>query len=168
VPHLQRLDDSHAAALLNFELENRAYFARFVPERGDGYFATFPARHASLLREQATGRCHFHVMVDECGAVLGRFNLVDVVAGSAEVGFRVAEREAGRGLAKEGVNLVCARAGDDYGLRTLVAHAAPRNRASLAVLRGTGFTPIGEVQLDGLPCVRHVRELTATAQHSVP
>ena len=161
MPELQRLDDSHAAALLDFERENRAYFARTISDRGDDYFATFPARHAALLREQATGRCHFHVMVDEGGAVLGRFNLVDVADGGAELGFRMAERAAGRGLAKEGVRLVCERAREDYGLRRLIARAAPTNHASLAVLRATGFVPVGEAELDGRPFVRHVRELTA-------
>ena len=159
MPQLQRLADSHAAAVLDFERENRAFFARTISDRGDDYFATFPARHAALLRDQATGRCHCHVLVDEHGAVLGRFNLFDVAEGSAELGFRMAERAAGRGLAKEGVRLVCARARADYGLRTLSARAAPDNHASLAVLRATGFIRIGEVQLDGRLFVRHVREL---------
>lgn len=159
MPFLQRLDDSHAGALLEFELANRAYFARSIPDRGDDYFATFAARHAALLAEQDAGVCHFHVMVDEGGSVLGRFNLVDVDAGSADLGYRVAEHAAGRGLAKQGVRQVCALARDEYGLRRLVASAALANPASLAVLRGTGFRPAGEVELNGMPGVRHVREL---------
>jgi ribosomal-protein-alanine N-acetyltransferase len=159
MPELQRLDARHAPALLHFEQENRAYFARFVLDRGDDYFTGFGARHAELLAEQAAGGCHFHVLVDEDGAVLGRFNLVDVADGSAELGYRVAERAAGRGLAQDGVRRVCDLARDEYGLRRLVASAALANPGSLAVLRRTGFVPVGEVQLDGQPCLRHVRKL---------
>ncbi len=83
MPELERLDARHADAVLRFERENRAYFARSVPDRGDDYFAGFAARHAALLAEQATGRCHFHVLVGDGGAVLGRFNLVDVPGGHA-------------------------------------------------------------------------------------
>ncbi|MFU8853741.1 GNAT family N-acetyltransferase [Micromonospora sp. SL1-18] len=161
MPELQRLDAHHARALLRFERENRAYFARSVPDRGDDYFTGFAAQHAARLAEQAAGACHFHVLVDDDGTVLGRFNLVDVADGSAELGYRVAERATGRGLAQDGVRRVCDLARDEYGLRRLVASAALANPASLAVLRRTGFLPVGEVQLNGQPGLRHVRDLTA-------
>ncbi|SBT50020.1 GNAT family N-acetyltransferase [Micromonospora auratinigra] len=160
MPDLQRLDARHAPALLRFERENRAYFARHVPDRDDDYFLDFDTRHAALLAEQAAGRCHFHLLVDDDGSVLGRFNLVDVADGSAELGYRVAERATGRGLAQEGVRRVCELARDAYGLRRLVASAALVNRASLAVLRRTGFVPDGEVLCGGAPALRHVRDLT--------
>ena len=141
---LQRLDARHAAAVLRFERENRQWFARTVPDRGDAYFADFTARHAALLAEQEAGVCHFHVLVGEDGAVLGRFNLVDAADGVAELGFRVAERAAGRGVATDGVRRVCTLARTDYGLTRLVAEAARDNPGSLAVLRRTGFRPVDE------------------------
>ncbi|WFE33010.1 GNAT family N-acetyltransferase [Micromonospora sp. WMMD975] len=159
MPELERLAAHHAPAVLRFERENREYFARWVPDRGDDYFADFAARHAGLLDEQARGTCRFHVLLDDDGAVLGRFNLVDVADGSAELGYRVAARAAGRGLARHGVRRVCELARDEYGLRRLVADAALANPASLAVLRGTGFVPAGEVDLGGQPGRRHVLEL---------
>ncbi|MFI6265749.1 GNAT family N-acetyltransferase [Micromonospora sp. NPDC051006] len=160
MPELQRLDARHAPALLRFERENRAFFARSVPDRGDDYFTGFAARHAALLAEQSAGLIHFHVLVDDDGAVLGRFNLVDVADGGAELGFRVAERATGRGVATGGVRRVCDLARDEYGLRRLVASAAVENAGSLGVLRRTGFTPVGDVVLDGRPGLRHLRELT--------
>lgn len=47
MPELQRLAARHAPALLHFEQENRAYFARSAPDRGDDYFAEFAAGSAS-------------------------------------------------------------------------------------------------------------------------
>ncbi|MFI7646852.1 GNAT family N-acetyltransferase [Micromonospora sp. NPDC049460] len=161
MPELQRLATHHAAALLRFERDNREWFARSVPDRGDAYFADFDARHAGLLAEQEAGACHFHVLVDADGAVLGRFNLVDVVDGEAELGYRVAERAAGRGVATDGVRRVAALARAAYGLCRLTARTTLDNAGSLAVLRRTSFTPVGEVSLDGRPGLRFVRQLTA-------
>jgi ribosomal-protein-alanine N-acetyltransferase len=99
VPELQLLRPDHALALLAVERENRAYFAASIPDRGDDYFARFDERHRALLAEQQAGDCYFHLLVGTAGEVLGRVNLVDVADGGAELGYRIAERAAGRGLA---------------------------------------------------------------------
>lgn len=94
---LEPLRADHADALLAFERENRAYFARTVPDRGDAYFTPegFAARHRALLAEQHAGVCRFHVVLAERGDVVGRVNLVDLADGGAELGYRVGERAAG-------------------------------------------------------------------------
>ncbi|MEU9233759.1 GNAT family N-acetyltransferase [Streptomyces subrutilus] len=158
-PRLQRLRDDHAPALLAFERENRAYFAASVPDRGDLYFEHFADRHAALLAEQAAGLHHFHLLMDEGGEVLGRVNLVDVAAGSAELGYRMAERAAGRGLATAAVGGICALAAAEYGLTSLRAVTTLDNAGSRAVLERTGFTPCGEIEMDGRPGLRFVRAL---------
>ncbi|GIF49892.1 ribosomal-protein-alanine N-acetyltransferase [Asanoa ferruginea] len=163
MPELQRLDAGHATALLRFERENRAYFARFISDRGDDYFAEFDARHATLLAEQAAGEHHLHVLVDEAGDVLGRFNLFDVADGTAELGFRLAEHATGRGVATAAVGQVCELARDSYGLHRLTAVAALTNAGSLGVLRRNDFTPTGEVHMHGKPCLRHIRDLVSPA-----
>jgi RimJ/RimL family protein N-acetyltransferase len=160
MPELQRLDASHATALLHFERENRAYFARFISDRGDEYFTYFAARHAALLAEQARGQGHFHLLIDDDGAVLGRFNLIDVADGRAELGFRLAEHATGRGVATAAVRQVCELARDNYGLDLLIAVAALTNAGSLGVLHRNDFIPTGEVFLHGTQCLRHIRELT--------
>ncbi len=77
MPELQRLRPDHASAVLAFEKANRAFFAASVPDRGDAFFTDYRPRHEALLTEQATGTCHFHVLVDSSGEILGRFNLMD-------------------------------------------------------------------------------------------
>lgn len=159
MPELQRLRPDHVAALLAFERANRAYFAASVPDRGDDYFAHFAERLQALLAEQEAGICHFHVLVDPDGAVLGRFNLVDVADGTAELGFRVAERVAGRGVATGGVARVCELAAGEYGLTSVQARAALANAGSRAVLARSGFEVIGETVLSGQPALRFERKL---------
>lgn len=158
---LQRLRPDHAPALLAFEQENRAYFAASVRDRGDAYFAEFAARHDELLAEQAAGVCAFHVLVGDGGEILGRVNLVDLADASAELGYRIAERAAGRGLASAAVREACTLAAGAYGLASLWAVTTLDNPASRSVLVRTGFTPGGELLLDGRPGLRFVRDLTA-------
>ncbi|MGW3402452.1 GNAT family N-acetyltransferase [Streptomyces zhihengii] len=158
-PALERLRADHAAALLRFERRNRAWFAASIPDRGDAYFAEFDERLAALLAEQATGACHFHVIVED-GRIVGRINLVDVADGSADLGYRIAEEAAGRGLATAAVRAICARAADHYALTGLSAATTEDNRASLTVLTRTGFVRTGSVTLGGRPGIAFARALT--------
>ncbi|MFG3280658.1 GNAT family N-acetyltransferase [Streptomyces sp. NPDC048111] len=159
MPQLQLLRLDHGPALLEFERANRAYFAASVPDRGDDYFTRFDARHQALLAEQEAGVCFFHVVVDDDGGLLGRVNLVDAEGGSAELGYRIAERAAGRGLATASVLDLCTLAVTRYGLTELTARTTLDNAASRAVLARTGFRATGDTVLSGLPGLRFVRQL---------
>ncbi|MFI8767911.1 GNAT family N-acetyltransferase [Streptomyces sp. R-07] len=146
---LERLRPDHAPALLVFERENRGYFAASVPDRGDAYFTDFAERHQALLDEQETGTIRFHVLVGEGGEILGRFNLIDVADGGAELGYRVAERATGRGVATAAVRELCRLAREEYGLSRLTAVTTLDNAGSRAVLGRVGFGVVGSVTLDG-------------------
>lgn len=143
MPELKRLHAGHAPAVLAFELANRAYFAASITDRGDDYFERFTERYDALLAEQEAGICAFHVLVAEDGSVLGRFNLVDIEDHGAELGYRVAQQVAGRGVATATVLALCRLAADRYGLRTLRAATAHQNVASQKVLTKAGFVPVG-------------------------
>jgi ribosomal-protein-alanine N-acetyltransferase len=157
---LERLRLDHAPALLAFERENRAYFAATIPDRGDDYFVEFDERHRALLAEQDTGACHFHLVIDG-GEVLGRVNLVDVAHGSAALGFRIASKAAGRGLATAAVGEVVVLATTAYGLTALRAAAAVGNIGSQKVLIRNGFTLTGEeITLSGKPGLWYELALT--------
>ena len=143
MPELQRLQADHAPAVLAFELANRAYFADFISDRGDEFFDQFPQRHADLLAEQDAGAGAYYVLVAEDGSVLGRFNLYRFSGGTAELGYRVAQHAAGRGLATATVRELCRLAAARHGLRTLRAATALDNTASQKVLAKAGFVPVG-------------------------
>jgi len=143
VPELQRLSADHAAAVLAFELANRAYFAAAISDRGDDFYDQFPERHKAMLTEQETGSCAFYVLVGEDGSVLGRFNLYGISGGTAELGYRVAQNVAGRGVATASVQELCRVAAAQYGLRTIRAATSHENVASQKVLTKAGFIPVG-------------------------
>ena len=162
MPELQRLRADHASAVLAFELANRAYFAAFISDRGDEYFEQFAKQHDALLAEQEAGICAYYVLVAEDGSVLGRFNLFNIEDGTAELGYRVAQHVAGRGVATATVQELCRLAAAQYGLRTLRAATSHGNVASQRVLAKAGFVPAGPADpahLGGKPGTWYQRDL---------
>jgi ribosomal-protein-alanine N-acetyltransferase len=143
VPELQRLQAHHSRGVLAFELANRAYFASFISDRGEEFFAHFDEAFDEWLAEQGAGACILHVLISEDGTVLGLFNLRDIDDGTAVLGYRVAERVAGRGVATAAVQKLCQVAAQRYGLRTLRAATTLDNVASQKVLIKAGFEPDG-------------------------
>ncbi len=143
MPELEQLHADHAPAVLAFELTNRTYFAAFINDRGDEFYDQFPDRHSAMLVEQEAGICAFYVLVADDGSVLGRFNLYDFEDGTANLGYRVAQQAAGRGVATTTVRELCRIAAARHGLRTLRAATSHDNAASQKVLTKAGFVPVG-------------------------
>ena len=165
MPELKRLHADHAPAVLAFELANRAYFAASISDRGDEFFDQFTDRYSALLAEQEAGVCAFYVLVAEDGSVLGRFNLVDIEDGTAELGYRVAQHVAGRGVATATVRELCRLAAARHGLRTLRAATSHDNAASQKVLTKAGFVPVGPADpadLGGKPGTWYQRDLRSS------
>ena len=164
MPDLQRLRADHGPAVLAFELANREYFAASVSDRGDEFFDQFTDRHSAMLAEQEAGIGAFYVLVAADGSVLGRFNLYRFEDGTAELGYRVAQHVAGRGVATATVRELCGLAAARYGLRTLKAATSHENAASRKVLAKAGFVPAGPADpasLGGKQGTWHQRDLAA-------
>jgi ribosomal-protein-alanine N-acetyltransferase len=159
MPDLQLVRRNHAPALLAFEMENRAYFAASVPDRGDEFFAEFDARHAQLLECQTAGTDYFYLLVARDGEVVGRVNLFKVADGSAELGYRIAQKAAGQGLATAAVRKMRELAATEYGLTRLHARVTLDNPASRKVLERNGFFAVGELTLNGKPAMSYICEL---------
>jgi ribosomal-protein-alanine N-acetyltransferase len=160
-PALLRPD--HEGPVLAFERENRSYFATSISDRGEEFFESYPERHRELLAEQRAGRRAAYVLVDDDGAIVGRFNLVFVEEGVAEVGYRVAQRAAGRGVATAAVRELCLLAASRHGVRILRAAASSENVASQRVLLKTGFIRVGPAdpsQIGGREGSWYQRDLT--------
>ena len=159
MPDLQLLRLDHAPAVLAFERENRAYFAASIPDRGDAFFAEFDTQFAQLLAWQAAGTDYLHVLVTEGGEVVGRVNLTGVADGTAELGYRIARKAAGQGLATAAVRRLRELAATEYGLSMLRARVTQNNPASRKVLEHNGFVAVGELTLNGKPAMSYACEL---------
>jgi ribosomal-protein-alanine N-acetyltransferase len=75
----------------------------------------------------------------------------------AELGYRIGEQAAGKGVATAAVAEVCRVAGTAYGLTSLVALTTLDNLASRAVLERNSFAVVEEVAVGGRPGVRYRR-----------
>lgn len=163
VPELQRLRADHAAAVLAFELANRAYFAASVSDRGDEFFDRFTEQFRARLDDQEAHGGAYYVLVAEDGSVMGRFNLVFAEPGTAELGYRVAQHVAGCGVATATIHELCRLAWVRHGLHTLRAGTSLENAASQRVLTKTGFVPVepaGPAELGDKPGIWYVCDLT--------
>jgi ribosomal-protein-alanine N-acetyltransferase len=164
VPELQPLRADHAAAVLAFELANRAYFAASISDRGDEFFVEFADRLNASLAEQDAGIDAYYVLVAEDGSVLGRFNLYNLEDRAANLGYRVAQHVAGRGVATAAVRELCRLAATRHGLRRLRAATSLANVASQRVLAKAGFVaagPADPADIGGEPGTWYQRDLAA-------
>lgn len=132
-----------AAEIIAFERENRAFFARSVPDRGDDYFdlANMERFLADVEGEQARGECYLYLVRDAEGELVGRVNLVDIEKGdrpSASIGYRVGARHGGKGYASEAVRLALAEAAA-RGIVCVHAMTTAENVGSQIVLLRNGF-----------------------------
>jgi [ribosomal protein S5]-alanine N-acetyltransferase len=143
MPKLELLRADHAPAVLAFETANRAYFARSITDRGDAFFERFTSVHAARLAEQEAGEGAYYVLVADDGSVLGRFNLILGDDGVADVGYRVAEGAAGRGVATTALRDLVRIAATHHGVRRLRAATSHQNVASRRVLEKAGFVGVG-------------------------
>lgn len=159
---LQQLRAEHEAAVLKFELSNRAYFAESINDRGDAYFADFANEYRTSLSEQESGAVAFYVLVDDDATVVGRFNLYELTDSTAVVGYRVAKVVAGRGVATQAVRDLSRIARQDYGLRTLLAATSYANVASQRVLEKVGFVADGPTEVGGQPGLWYELDLTGS------
>ena len=92
-PSSSSLRADHDAAVLVFELANRAYFAASISDRGDAFFEQFAERHSASLAEQDAGVGAYYVLVADDDSILGRFNLYFVGDDTANLGYRVAQHD---------------------------------------------------------------------------
>lgn len=140
---IRTLRPDDAAPLLAFEQANRAWFERHIDGRPDDFYSLdgIRAHVAQFLDEHRQGRMHPCVIVDEDGALIGRANLKDIdgQTQTAEVGYRIAEQQAGKGLATAALRHLIALAQDEWRLQRLCAYAIDGNAASVRVLERCGF-----------------------------
>jgi ribosomal-protein-alanine N-acetyltransferase len=170
VAGLELLRPDHESAVLAFELDNRAFFATTISDRGDAYFEHFTERHNEQIAEQKARLGAYYLLVDGDAAVVGRFNLYFEQAGTARLGYRVAQCASGQGVATTTVRDLCHLAAARHGVRTLTAATAHNNPASQRVLIKAGFVAVGPAEpaaLGGKSGTWYQRDLTAESRPDV-
>lgn len=136
--------------LLDFELRNRSWFEQHIEPRGDAFYTPHGIQQHidHYLADHAAGRWFPGLLWDETGTLIGRSNLkdIDVQAGVAELGYRVAQDHVGKGAATAAVAQMKDIAQRHWGLQSLRAVVIMANQASARVLEKSGFVRLGPAQ----------------------
>jgi ribosomal-protein-alanine N-acetyltransferase len=138
-----RTTDNHA--LLAFEIDNRQWFEAHIEARAPSFYslAGVTEHIDSYLSDLASGAWHPFVIEDTTGKIVGRANLkgIDVSGRTAQVGYRIAQRACGQGLATMALRHLITVAHKHWGLTQLEGYAYPENTGSITVLGRCGFLP---------------------------
>ncbi|WP_368505184.1 GNAT family N-acetyltransferase [Alkalihalophilus sp. As8PL] len=142
---LEKLQPGDAKKLYEFEIENRDYFEKMVPSRGEDYynFETFKIRHEALLDEQTKGQSYYYLIKNENGLILGRMNLVDIDKSRnlGYIGYRVGGAYTGKGIANRALKLLLETL-NWQGIKQVLAKTTTNNIPSQKVLEKNGFNHI--------------------------
>jgi len=140
---LEKLRIEDSKALFEFELNNKTYFEKTVPPRGDEYyhFEVFLSRLYSLIDEQNRGISNFYLIKDIHHSILGRMNLVDIEKSQAigHLGYRVGQLYAGKGIASRALELLLEKTSEEGIVKQIKAKTTTNNIASQRVLEKNGF-----------------------------
>jgi len=141
---LHLVTEADAEEILEFELENRAFFESRLTKRRDDYYFLESLR--PILREieqdHENDLAHMYLIRNEAGELVGRLNLFDIARGifqTAEIGYRIGEKHNGKKYATQAIRLGVREAFERYGLRRVEAYTAPDNIGSLVALIKAGF-----------------------------
>lgn len=139
-----------AAALLAFELDNRAYFEARINARHADYY------HLDAVRQdiaQATANrvndIAYNYLIKRAGEIVGRVNLTGIARryyNKAMLGYRVGAAFGGQGIASQAVAQVLDTAFSQFGLWRVEAQVKADNHASIRVLQRNGFREFGRVE----------------------
>ncbi|MEU9478815.1 GNAT family protein [Streptomyces sp. NPDC048191] len=108
----------------------------FPPDTEDAY-AAYAGR---LIEDQS--KAGFLVCEKDSGDIAGFININNIVRGGFQcgaLGYGAFAHAAGRGLMREGLDLVVGYAFGPLGLHRLEINVQPENTASVAMARGGGF-----------------------------
>ena len=135
------LDPEHGEALLQFEIDNRAWFEQFVEPRDAAFYSPngMAVHLTEYASQRAAGSWLGFVIVDAQGALAGRANLREIVDDTGEVGYRVGRGHIGQGYASAAVAELQRIAIEERGLKHLHAFVTVANPASARVVEKNGF-----------------------------
>jgi ribosomal-protein-alanine N-acetyltransferase len=157
---LRHLGADDAPALLAFMNENRAFLEQWEPAREEE-FLTLDAQAADIeaaAADVAADRRHaFGIFLES--ELVGRIALSQIFRGifqNAYLGYSIAERWNGQGLATEAVGVAMEFAFGELGLHRVQAAVMPRNIGSIRVLEKNGFREEGYAV--GYLCINGVWE----------
>lgn len=141
---LELISRENASEIYAFEIENRVFFEKTLPGRGDDYYNIdhFNETIGLIMEDQQAGSLFMHVIRNEQGEMVGRINLFPLEneqQRTFELGYRIGEKHLMRGYGKAAVRMLLEKAFGEYGIEVLEAASSPGNIGSQIILLRNGF-----------------------------
>lgn len=165
---IEEMNINNMKKIYDFEVKNRMYFETILPPRSEKYFDfdSFQTLMNELLEEQAQENIFMCIILDSSDKMIGRVNLssINKEGKKAEIGYRISEKEQGKGYASEAVKIMLEKSVKKFDLEIIEAGTSTKNFGSQRVLVKNGFILVGEVErvmkvndewLDGLLFEKH-------------
>lgn len=150
---LELISRENAAEIYDFEIENRDFFERALPSRGDDYYNIdhFNETIGLIMEDQQAGTLYMHVIRNEEGEMVGRINLFPLeneARRTFELGYRIGERHLMKGYGKKAVKMLLDKAFGEYGIEVIEAASSPNNIGSQIILLRNGFEFVRRIKDD--------------------
>lgn len=144
---LHAVGKQDCGALLRFELTNQTYFEQFVPPRPVGFLTGTGMATAidALVAEMSSGQGAYYLLWQD-GAIIGRYNFTIADEKVADLGYRLAQSQTGKGVATQGLAMALNMAKTTLNLSKVIAETTPDNPGSIRVMEKSGFVRTGTKQ----------------------
>ncbi len=143
--YLRILTEDDAAIFTELLKDNREYWTVFEPRHESSYYTVSVQRdkiRESIYQMRDRREYNFGIFDAETSRLIGHISLYSIKRlpfSSGFVGYSIDERETGRGLATEAVEIVTRFAFETVSLHRVEAYVSPRNIGSVKVLENAGF-----------------------------
>lgn len=142
---LKVLDESSAAQVLNYYVENRAFLSPWEQTRNE-IFYTVDAQELSLKLDYDAilkgELIRYWIFLKDSDALIGSIALTNIIRGifkSCFMGYKLSERHTGNGYMFEAAKAVIDIAFGEMKLHRIEANIMPHNAASIRVVEKLGF-----------------------------
>ncbi len=147
---LQTPGIEHLPQVLDYYMRNREHFAPWGPARQPEWDT--PEYHLSKIQQygepegQATNLWLLLGSKEQPGKIIGDVHLSNIVRGifqSCHLGYKLDEREQGKGLMREALQAVIHHAFTYMKLHRIEANIMPANKRSIKLVQSLGFAEEG-------------------------
>jgi ribosomal-protein-alanine N-acetyltransferase len=134
------LSKHHLKQLLNFELENRAWFESLIEPRDNAFYSEQGVcEHIEAELSKVSSGSSFCGLLIKDHEIVARANLRDIYANKALVGYRVSNNFISQGYANFSLAWLIKIARKEFGVKVLETKVLENNPASKHILLKHGF-----------------------------
>lgn len=147
--YLRILNEDDAPLFTEVLKENKRYWTLFEPRQDPSFYRVSTQREKireSIYQMRNRREYSFGIFDSNTGRLVGHISLYNIKRLpflSAFIGYSIDEKETGRGIGTEAVQLVTKFAFEQVGLHRIEAYVSPRNKGSIAVLEKSSYQQEG-------------------------